>query len=130
VLQSLGIETTLLSDVPPAPMADMVVDCTGSETGLPTALKMVRPRGTIVLKTTIAGIQTVALAPVVVDEVTVVGSRCGPFDQALRALDSGQISVLPLISSRFNLSRGLDALNEASTRPVLKVLLDMDAAQA
>jgi threonine dehydrogenase-like Zn-dependent dehydrogenase len=126
VLRSLGIETALLSEVSSGPMADMVVDCTGSDTGLPTALKLVRPRGTIVLKTTIAGSQTVALAPLVVDEVTVVGSRCGPFDQALLALESGQISVLPLISSRFTLSRGLDALNEASTRPVLKILLDME----
>jgi threonine dehydrogenase-like Zn-dependent dehydrogenase len=130
LLQSLGIETALLSELPPGPMADMVVDCTGSETGLPTALKMVRPRGTVVLKTTMAGMQTLALAPLVVDEVTVVGSRCGPFDQALLALESGQISVLPLISSRFDLSRGVDALHEASTRPVLKILLDMEAPPA
>jgi threonine dehydrogenase-like Zn-dependent dehydrogenase len=129
VLQSLGIETALLSELPPGPMADVVVDCTGSETGLPTALKMVRPRGTVVLKTTRAGTQSLALAPLVVDEVTVVGSRCGPFDQALLALEGGQVSVLPLISSRFDLSRGLDALNEASTKPVLKILLEMDANQ-
>ena len=103
-----------------------MVDCTGSDTGLPTALKLVRPRGTIVLKTTIAGTQTLALAPVVVDEVTIVGSRCGPFDQALPRSKPADVSVLPLISSRFDLSRGVEALDEASSQPVLKVLLDMD----
>ena len=129
VLQSLGIRTALLPDLPDGPMADVVVDCTGSDTGLPTALKIVRPRGTIVLKTTIAGTQTLALAPIVVDEVTIVGSRCGPFDQALSALEAADVSVLPLISSRFNLSRGVEALDEASSQPVLKVLLDVDRYQ-
>jgi threonine dehydrogenase-like Zn-dependent dehydrogenase len=100
-----------------------VVDCSGADSGLPTALRLVRPRGTIVLKTTVAGSQTLALAPVVVDEVTIVGSRCGPFDQALAMLASGGVSVLPLISSRFDLSRGCDALREAGTQ--LKVLLDV-----
>jgi threonine dehydrogenase-like Zn-dependent dehydrogenase len=127
VLQSFGIRTALLSEVEKEPMADLVVDCTGSETGLPTALRMVRPRGTIVLKTTIAGTQTLALAPVVVDEVTIVGSRCGPFDQALAALTAEDVSVLPLISSRFDLSRGVEALEAAATQPVLKVLLDVHA---
>ena len=86
VLEAFGIDTCLLTDRPSDRAADIVVDCTGSESGLPTALELVRPRGTIVLKTTIAGTQTLALAPVVVDEVTIVGSRCGPFDRALDAL--------------------------------------------
>ena len=109
------------------PTADIVVDCTGSETGLPTALKIVRPRGTIVMKTTVAGSQSMPWAPIVIDEVTIVGSRCGPFDRALSALGAGRISVGPLISKRFELSRGLDALEAAKTRPVLKVLLDVGA---
>ena len=81
LLRSLGLSTCLLSDVladhSADRSADVVVDCTGSPTGLPTALSMVRPRGTIVLKTTVAGDQTMAWAPVVIDEVTIVGSRCG-----------------------------------------------------
>ena len=125
LLQSLGIPTCLLSDLPPERMADIVVDCTGSDTGLPTALKLVRPRGTIVLKTTIAGTQTLALAPIVVDEVTVIGSRCGPFADALAALQEGRVQVLPLISSRFSLWQGIEALEHAGTQPVLKVLLDV-----
>jgi len=126
LLDNLGLQTALLGDVPAQPIADYVVDCTGSESGLPTALGFVRPRGTIVLKTTIAGTQQVALAPIVVDEVTVVGSRCGPFDQALAALEAGDITVLPLISSRFDLADGVTALTEAGNKPVLKVLLDVE----
>jgi threonine dehydrogenase-like Zn-dependent dehydrogenase len=125
LLLSMGIDTARLSDPLDERAADIVVDCTGSETGLPTALKLVRPRGTIVLKTTVAGVQTMAWAPFVIDEVTLVGSRCGPFDQALLALERGHVQVQPLISDRFTLSRGLDALARAQTNPVLKVLLDV-----
>ena len=128
LLEALGIETALLGDLQAGDggrMADLVVDCTGSETGLPTALQLVRPRGTIVLKTTVAGTQQMAWAPVVIDEVTIVGSRCGPFDRALAALDAGRVSVLPLISERFDLSRGVEALDVANSRAVLKVLLDV-----
>jgi threonine dehydrogenase-like Zn-dependent dehydrogenase len=127
VLRSLGIETAVLSDLQQEPMTDIVVDCTGSDSGLPIALKLVRPRGTIVMKTTTAGTQTLALAPIVVDEVTIVGSRCGPFDQALAALDANDVVVLPLISNRFDLSHGVEALDEAARRSSLKILLDVDA---
>jgi threonine dehydrogenase-like Zn-dependent dehydrogenase len=125
LLHSLGIPTNLLSEQPEDRSADVVVDCTGSPTGLPTALKLVRPRGTIVLKTTVAGDQTMAWAPVVIGEVTIVGSRCGPFDQALAALEAGRVSVLPLVAARFGLSEGVKALEHASTKSVMKVLIDV-----
>ena len=121
-----GITTTLLADIEPSHDADIVVDCTGSPTGLPTALSLVRPRGTIVLKTTVAGEQTMALAPIVIDEVTIVGSRCGPFDRALKALAAEEVSVLPLISARYTLSEGVAALEHARSRPALKVLIDVE----
>lgn len=127
LLRSLGIAAQLLTDTPLEPIADIVVDCTGSETGLPTALKLVRPRGSIVLKTTVAGTQTLALAPVVIDEVTIVGSRCGPFEEALAALGGGRVKVAPLISARYALSKGVEALEHTRSNPVLKVLLDIDA---
>lgn len=123
VLEALGIEGRLLADRPDARSADVVVDCTGSESGLTTALDLVRPRGTIVLKTTIAGAQMLSLAPIVVDEVTIVGSRCGPFDRALDALAHGLVDVRPLISDRFELSDGIRALSRAAGSDVLKVLL-------
>jgi len=125
LLTSMGIATALTSDPLDDRAADVVVDCTGSETGLPAALRLVRPRGTIVLKTTVAGQQTLAWAPFVIDEVTLMGSRCGPFDWALEALERGHVRVQPLVSDRFDLSQGLEALARAQTKGVLKVLLDV-----
>jgi threonine dehydrogenase-like Zn-dependent dehydrogenase len=125
LLQARGIVTALVTDAIGERMADIVVECTGSETGLPTALKLVRPRGTIVLKTTVAGTQTLPWAPFVIDEVTLVGSRCGPFDRALEGLAKGEVDVLPLVTDRFDLAHGLTALQRAQVRPVLKVLIDV-----
>jgi len=126
MLAGLGLATAVLADVPAERWADVVVDCTGSETGLPTSLSLVRPRGTIVLKTTIAGTQTLAWAPFVIDEVTLVGSRCGPFDRALTALAAGRVDVRPLISTRYDLSSGVAALATARDKSVLKVLIDVE----
>jgi threonine dehydrogenase-like Zn-dependent dehydrogenase len=120
-----GIETVDLNNTSPDRSADVVVDCTGSSTGLPTALQFVKPWGTVVLKTTVAGEQTLALAPIVIDEVRVVGSRCGPFGDALVGLQSGRIKVKQLISKRFTLDQAVEALEVTSNQPVLKVLLDV-----
>lgn len=128
LLRARGIETAILADVTNSRIADIVVDCTGSATGLPTALRLVRPRGTIVLKTTVAGSQELAWAPFVIDEVTLVGSRCGPFDRALKGLESGEVDVRPLLSDRFDLSSGMDALARAQAPGVLKILLDIAAS--
>jgi len=128
LLTAMGIRTALLSEPLEERAADVVVDCTGSPSGIPTALRLVRPRGTIVLKTTVAGEQTLGWAPFVIDEVTLVGSRCGPFDRALDALEAGHIHVRPLISERFALGMGIEALARAQTKPVLKVLLDVETS--
>ena len=125
VLDALGIDTCLLDERPRDRSADIVVDCTGSATGLSTALELVRPRGTVVLKTTIAGEHALSLASAVVDEITIVGSRCGPFDRALDALSKGLVDVRPLISERFDLSEGIRALDRAGEPGVVKVLLDV-----
>jgi threonine dehydrogenase-like Zn-dependent dehydrogenase len=125
LLTALGIASALVSDPMDERSADIVVDCTGSDTGLPMALKLVRPRGTIVLKTTVAGTQTLPWAPFVIDEVTLVGSRCGPFDRALAALERGEVSVEPLISERYDLGKGIEALERAQAKSVLKVLLSV-----
>ena len=124
LLENLGLQTRLLDEASEPRSADIVVDCTGSATGLPTAFSLVRPRGTVVLKTTVASEHALSLAPVVVDEVTIVGSRCGPFDRALDALAHGLVQVTPLISERFNLSDGVRALERASEPGVLKVLIE------
>ena len=125
VLEEMGIRTRLLGVMEPAGSrsADIVVDCTGSASGLPAALALVRPRGTVVLKTTIAGEHSQSLAPIVVDEVTVVGSRCGPFARALDALEHGLVGVSPLLSDTFSLADGVRALERAQEPGVLKVLI-------
>lgn len=126
---NVGIETVLLENAKPDRSADVVVDCTGSATGLPTALQHVRPWGTVILKTTVAGEQTLALAPIVIDEVRVIGSRCGPFADALAGLQAGRVNVKPLISDRFDLDQAVEAIKVTASQPVLKVLLDVDAGQ-
>lgn len=128
VCEKWGVKHRLLNDVGLRADQDIVVDCTGSHTGLATAMRMVRPRGTIVLKTTVTPSPEMAkmdLSPLVVNEINVVGSRCGPFPEALSALGSGKIDVLSLISRRFKLADGVEAINRAqSDRSLLKVLLE------
>ena len=126
LLEESGIATGLLENLSPDRGADVVVDCTGSPSGLPTACQIVKPRGTIVLKTTVAGTPEMTLAPVVIDEITVVGSRCGPFDRALAALEHDDVDVLPLIDRRLPLSDALEAFQIARTTDALKILLHVN----
>jgi threonine dehydrogenase-like Zn-dependent dehydrogenase len=102
---------------------DCVVDCTGRGTGLARALDLVRPRGTIVLKSTAAAGAQINLAPVVVNEITVVGSRCGRFGPALEALASGKVDPRPLINCTFALEDGAAAFAAAARPPNFKILL-------
>lgn len=125
LIADAGIETVLLDRLQPEQCADIVVDCTGSPTGLPLALQLVRPCGTIVLKTTVADSQTMQMAPVVIDEVRILGSRCGPFDMALQMLQKGQVNVEPLLSARYPLQDALTAFEQARRKDTLKVLLDI-----
>ena len=125
LLARRGIETILLAEATLDRQADVVIDCTGAESGLSTALGFVRPRGVIVMKTTIVGEQTVSLAPIVIDEVTVVGSRCGPFPVALAALERQDVDIPPLVSARFPLQETVTALEQARKPSNLKVLLDL-----
>jgi threonine dehydrogenase-like Zn-dependent dehydrogenase len=126
LLQKLGLTTILLNELETKHFADLVVDCTGSPTGLATALEIVRPRGMVVLKTTVAGTQTLALAPVVIDEVTIVGSRCGPFPAALLALRQRHIDVASLIEAIYQLDEAETAFRRAQNEPVLKLILAVD----
>ncbi len=111
----------------PAPGADLVVDATGTAGGLGAALRLVRPRGTVVLKTTIAAPHHLDLSPAVINEVTIVGSRCGRFAPALAALADGTISVAPLVDAVYPLADAPAALERAATPGVFKVLLDMQS---
>lgn len=104
---------------------DVVVDSTGSVEGFGVCLGLVRPLGTLVLKTTVAGETGVDMSRIVVNEINVVGSRCGPFGPALEALKDGTVDVGPLVSARFPLERGVEAMEYAARKGVLKVLLDV-----
>lgn len=104
---------------------DVVVECTGSPSGLETAKNLLRPRGTLVLKSTYHGQPTVPLSMYVVDELTVMGSRCGPFDAALRLLERRLVEVEPLISAQFSLKEGLAAFDAAFGKGNIKILLNV-----
>lgn len=107
---------------------DVVVDCTGSHTGFPTALGLVRSCGTVVLKTTVAGTYTIDLAGIVIDEVRVIGSRCGPFPKAIAALADRKIDVRPLIGAEFSLDEAEKAFHAAAERGAKKVLIHVNSA--
>ena len=102
---------------------DVVVEATGSPSGFGLARQAIRPRGTLVLKSTYAGELTLNLSPFVVDEITILGSRCGPFAPALRLLERGEVDPTVLIAERFPLSRGVEAYKTAKKPGILKVLL-------
>ena len=124
LLSTLGIATALDSD-PPDPGADVVVEATGRTEGLARALELVRPEGTIVLKTTVAGSTPVRFAEPVINEVRILGSRCGPFRPALEALGLGTVEVRPMISECYDLLDGVQAMTRAEDPGVMKVLLHM-----
>jgi alcohol dehydrogenase len=121
-----SIRSRPLADIVPRHDQDVVVDCTGSAAGFELAMQMVRPRGTIVLKSTVAAGKALNLAPLVIDEISVIGSRCGPFREAIRALAEKQVDVASLISRRMKLDQGVEAMEFAGRPGVLKVLLTMD----
>ncbi len=121
-----SIRARLLSDIDPRHDQDVVVDCTGSAAGLELAMQMARPRGTIVLKSTVAIGKAMNLAPLVIDEIQVIGSRCGPFREALRALAEKSVDVTSLIHRRMKIEQGVEAMEVAGRPGVLKVLLTMD----
>ena len=104
---------------------DYVVDCTGSPSGLETALRSVKPCGTVIQKTTVAAAQTLHMAPVVIDEIRLIGSRCGPFEPALELLRSGQVQVESMISAVYPLEEATRAFEHAERADTLKVLFDV-----
>ena len=122
LIKKAGVRTIQLSDWQPRRF-DVVVEATGSASGLELALSAVQPRGTLVLKSTIAGNHQVSLAPIVINEINVIGSRCGPFPDALAALAAKQVSVAPLIEKIYSLDDGLAAVAHAARPGARKILL-------
>lgn len=126
IARKRSIDGILLDKVTPAMSRqfDVVVEASGSESGLETALDVVKPRGKIVLKSTFHGTPTWEASRVVVDEITIVGSRCGLFAPALDLLSSGAVKLDDLITDEFALSNGVTAMDRAAQKGVLKILLN------
>jgi threonine dehydrogenase-like Zn-dependent dehydrogenase len=122
LIKKSGVRVVPLSDWQPKQF-DIVVEATGSASGLELALGAVRPRGTLILKSTIAGKYEVSLAPIVINEINVIGSRCGPFADALDALAAHRVAVTPLIEKIYPLTDGIEALRQATRSGAKKILL-------
>jgi threonine dehydrogenase-like Zn-dependent dehydrogenase len=124
ILKHKGIRTVLSSDFNEKGF-DIVIDCTGSPDGIGIALDIIRPEGRIVIKTTTYKKREIDLNRVVVNELSIIGSRCGPFPVAIKALEEKKIDVLPLISKVYPLNEGMRAFEHAAIRGGLKVLLSV-----
>ena len=118
-----GVQTWIVKKKLPAAAYDWVVEATGSQDGLSQAIRMVRPRGSIFMKSTVHGKAPIDTAPVIVNEITLVGSRCGRFEPALGLLRTRSINVHDMIYESFPLLQARRAFQRAAESGILKVLL-------
>ena len=124
VAKNQGVKTCLLNEFKQEKIYDVVVEATGSLSGFETSLALVRPRGVLVLKSTIASSKEINLAPIVIDEITILGSRCGQFPPALRLLASEKIDFQPLVSAIYPVEKAIEAFEHNKSKDSLKVLID------
>ncbi len=121
-----GVETKTLADAERfGAEFDVVVEASGSESGFELAARLIRPRGKIVLKSTFAGKTSLELWRIVVDEISIIGSRCGRFEPALGLMADGKIDVTDMITDEFRLGDGVVAMRRAAEKGALKVMLTM-----
>lgn len=123
IAKNQGVNTVLLADLEKNRDFNVVVEATGTIDAFELAQKLVKPRGTIVLKSTVAGGKEINLSKLVIDEISVIGSRCGPFKPALDALEKKKLDVKPLISATFEFDKALEAFELSKTKGILKVLV-------
>src|SRR5512143_80165 len=123
LVEPAGVTTELVPRKLPFAVWPFVVDATGASEGLRAAISMCIPRGTVIMKSTVHGLVSIDTAPAIVNEITLVGSRCGRFEAALPLLSSGKIQVGAMISEEFPLNRAPEAFATAAKKGVLKVLL-------
>lgn len=123
LLQRRGIRIITEEEIQPWRW-DIVVEATGSPSGFSLARRAIRPRGTLVLKSTYKGEMSANFSSLVVDEINIVGSRCGPFEPALRLMESRQVDPTVLIAREFKLEEGLKAFEHAAAAGMLKVLIE------
>ena len=122
---TLGVKTIPLQNLPEEKF-DFVVEASGAAAGFETAMKLVRPRGAIILKSTYHGNLELHAAPIVIDEVTIVGSRCGPFAAAMRVLHQKLVNVEPLIDQIYPFDKAREAFEHAQQPGTLKIILQMN----
>ncbi|MEO5657659.1 MAG: alcohol dehydrogenase catalytic domain-containing protein [Nitrospiria bacterium] len=118
-----GVSTEVAPRKMPVSAYPFTVDSTGSSDGLSTAIAMTQPRGIVIMKSTVHGLVSINTAVPIVNEITMVGSRCGRFEVALPLLASGKVKVASLVSDQFPLDRAPQAFARAATKGVMKVLL-------
>ena len=123
LVEPAGVTTEILPKKLPVAEWQFVVDATGSSAGLKAAVSMCVPRGTVIMKSTVHGLVSIDTAPAIVNEITLVGSRCGRFEAALPLLASGEVKVESMISEEYPLDRAPKAFAHAAKHGVLKVLL-------
>ena len=123
IAKNQGVKTQLLSEFEQAPKFDVVVEATGSITGFETSVNCVKPRGTLVLKSTIAASKELNLAPIVINEITILGSRCGRFEPAMRLIASGKIDFSQMISKIYPIEQAIKAFDANNEKDTIKILL-------
>lgn len=123
IAKNQGVKAQLLSEFEQAPKFDVVVEATGSITGFETSVNCVKPRGTLVLKSTIAASKELNLAPIVINEITILGSRCGRFEPAMRLIASGKIDFSQMISKIYPIEQAIKAFDANNAKDTIKILL-------
>jgi alcohol dehydrogenase len=123
IAEAMGVTGEIAGDRLPQAQYDWVVDATGSSEGLRQAITMSRPRGTVIMKSTVHEKVAIDTAPVIVNEITLVGSRCGRFEPALDLLSRGAVRVAEMVQATYPLERAPEAFDHASRRGTLKILL-------
>lgn len=123
IAKAQGVKTQLLNDFKPEKKYDVVVEATGSASGFETSMSLTKPRGVLVLKSTVATGKELNLAPIVIDEITVLGSRCGQFKPALRLLEQNRIDFSPFISKKYPIEKALEAFEANKLKDTLKILI-------
>lgn len=123
IAKAQGVKTSLLQDFPIEKKYEVVVEATGSVSGFEASLALTKPRGVLVLKSTVAASKEFNLAPIVIDEITVLGSRCGQFPPALRLLQSEKVDFSPLISGVYPADNAIEGFEKNKEKDTLKVLI-------
>ncbi len=123
IASAQGVKTQLLDEFIPQKIYDVVVEATGTASGFETSMALTKPRGVLVLKSTVASGKELNLAPIVIDEITVLGSRCGQFGPAIRLLENHRIDFKPFITKTYSIDDAIEAFEANKSKESLKILI-------